>query len=160
MIQVTIQPYQATALESILTLFNETVATINRQDYSEAAILQWLQPNPDYQRWQQLLTEEHTLLAYHQQQLVGFASITATGYLDFLYIHKDYVQQGIGRVLVEHLLHYAKEQAVTTISVHASITAKPFFETLGFQLVKELSQVRNGVVLTNYLLTKSLAAAD
>lgn len=50
------------------------------------------------------------------------------------------------------------EKAVSTekITVHASITAKPFFESRGYKTVKEQQVFRNGTVLTNFVMVKEL----
>ncbi len=42
------------------------------------------------------------------------------------------------------------EQIVT----HASITAKPFFESRGYRAVFQQHVIRHGVVLTNYRMEK------
>ena len=50
------------------------------------------------------------------------------------------------------------EKSVDTecISVHASITAKSFFEIRGYKVVKEQKIERKSVLLTNYLMEKEL----
>lgn len=46
------------------------------------------------------------------------------------------------------------EQAVDTpcILVHASITARPFFENRGYRLIREQTVERHGIPLTNFVL--------
>lgn len=47
------------------------------------------------------------------------------------------------------------EQAVGgSITTHASITAKPFFEKRGYQVAKEQQVERQGIFLTNYVMIK------
>lgn len=47
------------------------------------------------------------------------------------------------------------EQAVEgSITTHASITAKPFFEKRGYQVAKEQQVERQGIFLTNYVMIK------
>ena len=45
---------------------------------------------------------------------------------------------------------------VSKITTHASITAKSFFLKRGYQVIKEQQVIRNGVVLTNYVMEKVL----
>ena len=40
------------------------------------------------------------------------------------------------------------------IITHASITARPFFENRGYQVVREQQVERQGVFLTNYVMEK------
>ena len=52
-----------------------------------------------------------------------------TGYLDRLYVHKDYQGQGIATAICDALEQHALEQhtLVQTFHTAASITARPFF---------------------------------
>ncbi len=43
-----------------------------------------------------------------------------------------------------------------TVSVEASITAKPFFEKLGYTLAERQTVIRHGESLTNYRMSRSL----
>ena len=51
----------------------------------------------------------------------------------------------------------ALERAADTagLTTHASITARPFFEKRGWQVVKEQQVERRGVLLTNYIMKKT-----
>lgn len=42
------------------------------------------------------------------------------------------------------------------MTVHASITARGFFEKVGWQVVKEQQVERKGVLLTNFVMEKDL----
>lgn len=55
--------------------------------------------------------------------IVGFGDIDNTGYLDRLYVHKDYQNQGIAKAMCDKL---EQHNAYNEITTHASITAKPF----------------------------------
>lgn len=76
-----------------------------------------------------------------------------TGYLDRLYVHADYQGQGIGTAICDEL-----ESAVNVSQfvTHASITARPFFEGRGYQVVKEQQVERCGIYLTNFVMIKEL----
>ena len=64
-------------------------------------------------------------------------------------IVKDYQKQGIASALCDAL-----ERSVVSprILVHASITARPFFEKRGYRLIKEQTVERHGVKMTNFAL--------
>ena len=84
-------------------------------------------------------------------RIVGFGDIDKTGYLDRLYIHKDYQRKGIAAALCDRL-----EQAnnITKIITHASITAKGFFEKRGYVVLKAQEVERRGVKLKNFVMKK------
>lgn len=77
----------------------------------------------------------------------------AAGYLDRLYVHKDYQKKGIASALCDRL---EEKCAAAYFTTHASITARPFFEKRGYRVMKEQQVVRKGVKLTNYVMKKSL----
>ena len=93
--------------------------------------------------------EHNTFVAIEDNTIVGFGDIDNTGYLDRLFVHKDYQRQGIASELCNKL-----ENGFVKIITHASITAKPFFLHRGYKLVKEQQVMRNGIFLTNYVMEK------
>jgi putative acetyltransferase len=112
--------------------------------------------SPDLNKWCQPLQNSYSLIYFEKENILGFGNITETGYLDRLYVHKDHIGKGIGNKLVEQLEAYAKDLGLKEIVTHASITARPFFEKRGYQLIKEQTVVRNNQHLTNYIMIKQL----
>ena len=82
--------------------------------------------------------------------VAGFGDMDGTGYLDRLYVHKDYQGKGIATALCDRLESAVQGRIVT----HASVTAKPFFEKRGYRTVKEQQVERRGILLTNYVMEK------
>ena len=74
-----------------------------------------------------------------------------SGYLDRLYVHKDYQGQGIASAICDELERFAAGKTFTT---HASITARPFFLHRGYRVVRKQEVIRRGVVLTNFVMKK------
>ena len=74
-----------------------------------------------------------------------------TGYLDRLYVHKDYQGQGVASAICDELERFAAGKTITT---HASITAKPFFLHRGYRVVRKQEVIRRGVALTNLVMEK------
>ena len=74
-----------------------------------------------------------------------------TGYLDRLYVHKDYQGQGIASAICDELERFAAGKTITT---HATITAKPFFQHRGYRVVRKQEVIRRGVALTNFVMEK------
>lgn len=149
---------KAKDLEVIVTLFKETVHHVNAKDYSTEQLLVWA-PHHIHQgdnRWKSLL-DNIAYLVEIDDVIVGFADITSEGYLDRLFVHKDYQRQGIASQLVKKLESLLLLRRVKKITTEASITAKPFFERMGYLVVKEQNKPRpGGVTLTNFLMEKRL----
>ena len=87
---------------------------------------------------------------------VRFGDIAKTGSLDRLYVHKDYQHQGIATAICDKL---EREVCAGKIVVHASITAKQFFISRGYKVIKEQQVVKKGISLTNYVMEKSVRIA-
>ena len=132
-------------------LFYQTVHTVNAKDYPKEQLDVWATGNVDLSKWNSLFTEHYTIIALEDDTIIGFGDIDETGYLDKLYVHKDFQRQGVASAICSEL-----EQAVSsdTIITHASITAKPFFESRGYKNIKEQQVVRNGIYLTNFVMEK------
>lgn len=147
--------YTAADCAQIVQLFHDTVHTVNAKDYSPAQLHAWAPENPDYVRWNNLLTSHYTLVALVDGLPVGFADLDSD-YLDHLYVHKDYQRIGIATALTDALESYAAENGFQSITTHASLTAKPFFETRGYCVCKQQQVERNSIILTNFVMKKSL----
>ena len=96
------------------------------------------------------MTAHFTLVAEENGVITGFGDMDSSGYLDRLYVHRDFQGKGIASVLCDRL-----EASVSClITTHASITARPFFEKRGYRLIKEQQVERQGILLTNFVMEK------
>ena len=157
-VYVCIREIKAEDLESIVTLFKETVHHVNAKDYTSEQLQVWAPHHihHNHDRWQSLLGNI-AYLAEIDDVIVGFADMTTEGYLDRLFVHKDYQRQGIASILVNKLESLLIERGVKKITTEASITAKLFFERMGYLVVKEQNKPRpGGISLTNFLMEKRL----
>jgi len=132
-------------------LFYQTVHSINLGDYSKAQVDAWATGTVDLNQWNQSFLEHHTVVAVENNVVFGFGDITSSGYLDRLYVHKDYQHQGIASMICDSLESFVGSCKITT---HASITAKPFFEHRGYHIIREQQVIRHGISLTNYVMEK------
>lgn len=133
-------------------LFYDTVHEVNIRDYTAEQVNAWADGNVDLTAWDKSFSEHYTVVAEEYGVIVGFGDITEGGYLDRLYVHKDYQRKEIATAICDKLESYPDTDELT---VHASITAKPFFISRGYSVVKKQEVVRRGVVLTNFVMKKS-----
>ena len=145
-----IRPYRPSDCAELAQLFYDTVHTINARDYSPAQLAVWATGLVDLAQWNASLLAHDSWVAVLDGRLVGFGDIDKTGYLDRLYVHRDYQGQGIATRLCDQL-----EAAVPgNIITHASITARPFFEGRGYRVIRQQQVVRQGIALTNFVMEK------
>ncbi len=146
-----IRKYKSSDCGCMAELFYQTVHTVNAKDYTSEQLDVWATGSVDLKEWDKLFSEHYTIVAVKDNIIVGFGDIDQSGYLDKLYVHKDYQRQGIATVICNKLEQSPKTDKIT---VHASITAKPFFEKRGYKVIKEQQVIRREVFLTNYIMEK------
>lgn len=146
-----LRSYRPADLTEIEALFYDTVHTVTVKDYSAAQRNAWASGKVDSEQWNASFLAHHTVIAEQDGRILGFGDMDAAGYLDRLYVHKDFQHQGIATAICDAL-----ECAVETdfFIVHASITARPFFEKRGYAVLKKQKVERRGVLLTNFVMKK------
>ena len=143
-----IRLYRTEDLPQMAELFRETILTVNLGDYTAEQCGAWAG------RWRRILSRDeefrqtYTLVAEENGQLLGFGNISAEGYLDLLYVHKNWQGRGIATALCDRLEAHVSGE----ITVDASITAKPFFEKRGYVTLRENSVAVDGVTMRNYTM--------
>lgn len=140
--------YQQTDCEEMAELFYHTVHTVNAKDYTTEQLNVWATGNVDLEKWNQSFLEHDTVVAVEDDKIIGFGDMDNTGYLDRLYVHKDYQGRGVASMICDRLEGTALGKVVT----HASITARPFFEKRGYKVIREQQVERGGILLTNYVM--------
>jgi putative acetyltransferase len=131
-------------------LFYNTVHTINAKDYTKEQLDVWATGHVDLEKWNQSFQEHFSLVAIENKIIIGFGDIDKTGYLDRLFVHKDYQKKGVAAAICDKLEQAVKGKIIT----HASITARPFFEKRGYKIIKKQQLKKQGVVLTNFVMKK------
>jgi putative acetyltransferase len=135
-------------------LLYNTVHTVNARDYTNEQLNAWATGTVDLEAWNRSFLEHDTLIAEIDGKMVGFADMDKTGYLDRLYIHKDFQRMGIATALVCELERRAQKADLFCFETYASITAKPFFEKQGYTVETVNKMIRNGITMINYKMAK------
>lgn len=139
-------------LEPILELFVDTILTVNRRDYSEAACRAWASASEDRARWAGRLAGSGAWAAVLNGKIAGFGDVRGA-LLDHLFVASDCQGQGIGTALCGKLEALADGPVVETF---ASITARPFFAARGWAVQEAQTVLCRGERLTNFRMFKRL----
>lgn len=131
--------YKPEDLPVLEKLFYETVHGICGKDYTEEQLYAWADGQPHGAAWNESFLAHDTVVAVLDGQVVGFGDLdreySENGvYLDRLYVHKDYQNQGIATAITDWAEQHASWQCAKakqpiTITVHASVTARPFLKS-------------------------------
>lgn len=191
-----LRPYHPSDCAALAALFYETIHTVNARDYPQEQLDAWADGHVDLDAWNESFLAHNTYVAVQEcdgaddidscasdsagsasgktggnanSLIIGFGDMDDTGYLDRLYVHKDYQERGVataicdrleedfclsrGQLLQNSAMQKRKNDTFTT---HASITARPFFEKRGYTVVKAQQVVRKGISIRNYIMRKRI----
>lgn len=159
-------------IPGIIEMYRQTVFTVNAKDYTPAQIKVWADGALNLQRWEAaikdqyfVLAEEHTtpglksdpsLKKEGSNIVAGFSSLAKEGYLDFMYVSKDFQRCGVASKLLAAIEQKAKEQKNSEIYSHVSKTAKGFFQKMGYEHKEDISDLYKGELFINALMVKKL----
>ncbi|MFG0515353.1 GNAT family N-acetyltransferase [Kluyvera intermedia] len=143
-----IRSYCESDFPALCQIFLRAVRETASQHYSPSQIAAWAQV--DEARWQQKMVESQVLVATVNERPVGF--ITAIGdYIDLLFVAPEFSRQGVASALLNALF---VQIPTGTLTVEASITARPCFERHGFVVVAEQEVQARGETFVNYRMEK------
>ena len=143
--------------EKIAQLFYETVREINIRHYSNAQVEAWAPDDIYFRDWENVCSNRFTYVAEVQRgNIAGFGELEPNGHIDCFYCHKNYQRRGVGSKIYQAIEAKAVELGLKHLTTEASITAKPFFQRMGFSVVKEQEVSCRGEVFINYLMQKTL----
>lgn len=142
--------------EKVAQLFHETVREINCHDYSSAQVKAWAPDNLHFQDWATRCSSKFTYVADDAGVIAGFGELEPDGHIGCFYCHKSYQRCGVGRQIYQAMEAKARVLGVNHLTVEASITAKPFFQRMGFAIVKEQEVFCRGERFINYAMEKWL----
>lgn len=146
--------YQPRDIDEVAALFYQTVHIINAKDYTPKQLDAWAPKKYSKELLNKSLLSDFSLVAKIDGKIVGFGDVYPDkGYINHLYVHKDYQGQKIGTTLCKDLEGLVIPSKVI---LHSSLTAKSFFEQNGYSLVNKQVVDRRGVKLLNCVMQKNL----
>ncbi|MFR1837176.1 MAG: GNAT family N-acetyltransferase [Turicibacter sanguinis] len=159
MLEIEIRSYIAEDFVFLTELFYQTVHQINQKDYSLRQLEVWAPKEVETQKWNKRFLSSYTVVALIKEKIVGFGNIDCDGYLDCLYVHANYQRQGVATLIYEALEQKVKRQN-HRIETHASITAIPFFQAKGFNVLRPQVVIRQGIELENFIMEKVIKKSE
>ena len=138
-------------------LFRTTVLNVNARDYTEEEVKDWASCGDSETRWRELLAGNQYVGVFNEcNVLVGFSSMNKDGYLNSMFVHKDFQHRGIATQLLSEVEQVAEQYGVRYITCEVSLTARTFFEKKGYEIVKIQKYKANRLELTNFVMRKVL----
>jgi GNAT superfamily N-acetyltransferase len=137
-------------------LFHDAIRHIQPSDYTPEQLNAWSPDQVDVGKWRARLRNALPFVVEHERQLIGFADVHPTGYVDHFYVHHLWQRRGVGTLLMQIILEVAKQDAIDHVFADVSVTARPFFESWGFSVEKEQYVQIHQELLKNYRMIKPI----
>jgi len=139
---IVIREYRSSDLDKLIEVFIQAIRLTASRDYSEAQIAAWAQADRDV--WQEKRSSRPTFVAILEDEVAGFADLEPDGHLDMMYVHPRFQGRGAASALVAEVKSRAVLAGLRAVHTEASLTARPFFESMGFTAVAPERVFRNG----------------
>jgi putative acetyltransferase len=143
-------------LTEMLKIFTDTITAICKHDYNSNQINAWKSGAENEERWLQVIDHQFVIVAKVNGQMAGFCTLDQGNYIDLLFVHKDFQQQGVARKMYTFIEQEATLRKEKLLSSDVSKTARSFFEKMGFKVISEQTVDIKGIGLTNYKMEKEL----
>jgi GNAT superfamily N-acetyltransferase len=122
--------------EAISQLIVQTLRLSNAQDYP-SAVIDRVAANFDAAGVRGLMASRQVFVALDGARVVGTASL-AGDVVRSVFVLPERQGRGVGKALMRHVEGIARAGGMQQLRVPASLTAVPFYSTLGYAVVREV----------------------
>jgi putative acetyltransferase len=148
-------------VDGMIAVFRASVHEIARRDYTAAQVDAWAPEAIDRAAWLQR-SERHLVWVATTDTAIlgGFIELADDGLVDMLYVHPAFVRQGVATALLAAAEDAARALGLTHLFTAASITARPCFERLGFEVIAPQTVHLRDLPFRNFRMTKTVASRN
>lgn len=122
--------------EAVSQLIVQTLRLSNAQDYP-SAVIDRVAANFDAAGVRGLMASRQVFVALDGARVVGTASL-AGDVVRSVFVLPERQGRGVGKALMRHVEGIARAGGMQQLRVPASLTAVPFYSTLGYAVVREV----------------------
>jgi putative acetyltransferase len=149
-----LRPYRSADLEEVTRTFADSVRVLARRDYDEAQRSAWA--TVDLEDWRARLAAIAVLVAEDVEGIAGFIGYSSDGYVAQLYTASRAARKRVASALYAHVEAGWRAAGVARAYAEVSLTARPFFERQGFDVVEEEEVERRGAIFRRFRMEKAL----
>jgi ribosomal protein S18 acetylase RimI-like enzyme len=152
-----VRTYRPDDLDAVLEVFIRAIRVTASRHYEPAQVEAWAQP--DRQVWKTRRMSRPTWVAEIDGAVVGFTDLEPDGHIDMMYVHPSFAGRGVAQRLIHKAEAHACANGMTRLTSEVSVTARPFFEKQGFEVVEPETVFRNGQSFERFKMEKRLTRA-
>ena len=150
-----IRMVSADDLPALRDLYAGSVLAVGLTHYTPEQVQAWAASAWD-ERFESFSLKPMTVVAVHGDTITGFGGIEPDGHITSLYVHAGHLRQGVGTLILQHLIDHAQQQRMSRLHAEASYFSKPLFEKCGFTTSSIERSIHKGVAFERYLMGRSL----
>lgn len=139
---------------AIAEIFTAAIHEIACEHYTPEQCLAWCAREVNYDHWRKRCELKRPFVAIVDEQVAGFLELDPDGHIDCAYINPKFQRRGIMSRLVEHAVATCFAMNVRRVYVEASHCARPMFEKLGFQTLRQNTVTIKEVPLVNFTMER------
>lgn len=164
-----IRGYRPDDAETTMAVFRRAVTDTASRDYNSEQVHTWAGHTGTPGQWNERRMAVRTWVAEvaeypfesstreasgSENVLAGFIDIDEAGYIDMLFVDPSCSRRGVASLLLGQVERFAGASGLDRLTVHASITARPFFAKHGFRVIGTRRPAIGAVTFTNYLMSR------
>jgi N-acetylglutamate synthase-like GNAT family acetyltransferase len=150
-----VRRYKTGEEKEIWLLYYNTTRRINGRDYTKEQVERWA-PDQMEASWKERVRQKNPFVAEHEGEIVGFVELEASGHIDRFYCHHQWQRRGIGKLLYQAVEQEAFRLNINVLFLESSKTARKFFLSMGFEIVREESNLICGAPAPRFHMRKEL----
>ena len=153
-----IRRYTPDDAEAIAQVYRRSVTETAIGKYTPEEVEVWASYADEVEEIRYRLAEGLTLVTEAGGGIVAFGQLKPIDHISFLYTLKEYSRMGIATGIYNRLEEHAVTKGAERLTTDASRISRPLFERLGFKLECPVVEVRKGVGLECFKMSKELHA--
>lgn len=151
-----VRRYRAGDEDALWRVYHSAIHIIAARDYTQEQVDAWAPGSVDPDLWRRRMEGINPFVVEIEQEIVGYADVQATGYIDHFFVSGHFPRRGIGALLMKTVHEEALRMGLEELTSDVSRTAQPFFARFGFAVVEQRCSMLRGVVVPNALTRKRL----
>lgn len=154
---VELRAYESADAAATLRVFQDAILVTAAAEYAPEQLAVWARPGDrNLSDWDRAMLARSSVVALVGGTVAGFSDVNTEGYIDMVFVSPEFGRRGVARELLGFVERRARANAASRLSANVSLTARPLFAALGFDVVAEQQPVIDGIAMTNLVMVKML----
>ncbi len=137
-------------------VFQSAIHEVAIRDYTQAQVDAWAPREFDPASWAKRMQGIAPFVVERDGEIVAYADVQPSGYIDHFFVSARAGQQGIGGMLMRRIHERADELGIAVLTSEVSRTAQPFYRHFGFEIVDHHANEIRGVLIEYAAMRKVL----